>query len=65
MLSRKSHAPGRNPGLKSTRDGHHLKKVLVEKYLKIKNKPDLEYFKLRIYSMTLSAGLPNLMRPSL
>jgi hypothetical protein len=39
-------------------DGRHFFKVLHENNLKIKNKPNPENFKLRIYTMKLSAGLP-------
>jgi hypothetical protein len=45
--------------------GRHFYKVLYENDLKIKNKPDPGYFKLCIYTMKLSAGLPNLVRQSL
>jgi hypothetical protein len=46
-------------------DRRHFKKVLYENDLKIKNKPNPENFKLRIYTMKLSAGLLNLVRLSL
>jgi hypothetical protein len=39
----------------------HFSKVLYDKDLKIKNKPNLENFELCIYTMKLSAGLPNLV----
>jgi hypothetical protein len=55
-------APGGNPGLKCTRIGPILKKFPYENNLKINNKPNPESFKLRIYTMKLSAGLPNLVR---
>jgi hypothetical protein len=54
-----------NPGLKRTWIGAILSKFLYENYLKIKNKPNPENFKLRIYITNLSAGLPNLARLSL
>jgi hypothetical protein len=50
---------------KAHKDWHHFKKVLYENNLKIKNKPNLENFKLHIYTMKLSAGLLNLVRLSL
>jgi hypothetical protein len=45
----------------------HLKNILYENHLKIKNKPNQESFKLciQIYRMNLSTGLPNLVRLSL
>jgi hypothetical protein len=43
-------------------DGRHFYKVLYEHNLKIKNKPDPE--KMRMYTMNLSASLPNLVRLS-
>jgi hypothetical protein len=42
---------------KAHTDWCHFKKVLYEKDLKIKLKPYPENFKLRIYTMKLSAGL--------
>jgi hypothetical protein len=50
---------------KAHTDQRHFQKVLYENDLKIKNKPNPENFKLRIYTMKLSAGLLNLMRLSL
>jgi hypothetical protein len=55
----------KNPGLKGTRIGAIFKNVLYDNDLKIKNKPNPENFKLRIYTMNLSAGLLNLVRLSL
>jgi hypothetical protein len=39
-------------------DERHFLYVLYENCTKIKNKPNPKYFQLRIYTMTLSAGLP-------
>jgi hypothetical protein len=50
---------------KAHTDWHHFKKVRYENDLKIENKPNPENFKLRIYTMKLSAGLLNLVRLSL
>jgi hypothetical protein len=40
-------------------------KFYLKNHLKIKNKHNPENFKIRIYTMKLSAGLPNLVRLSL
>jgi hypothetical protein len=50
---------------KTHTDWCHFLKVLYENDLKIKNKPNPENFKLRIYTIKLSAGLLNLVRLSL
>jgi hypothetical protein len=50
---------------KAHTEWHDFKKILYENDLKIKNKPNPENFKLRIYTMKLSAGLLNLVRLSL
>jgi hypothetical protein len=53
---------------KSRAKGHtgrrHFQKFLFENDLKIKNKNNPESFKLPIYTMKSSAGLPNLVRLS-
>jgi hypothetical protein len=57
-------APGGNSGPKRTWVGA-IKKKNYENYFKIKNKPNPESFKLRIYTMKLSADLPKLVSLSL
>jgi hypothetical protein len=59
-------APGRYPGLKRNWKDAMLKKFFFyENDLNITNKPDLEYFKLCIYTMNLTTGLLNLVSLSL
>jgi hypothetical protein len=71
MVSWDEIAPGKSFSWEKFRakadlDRRHFYKVLYENDLNIKNKPVPENFKLCIlYTMKLSAGLPNLVRLSL